>query len=138
MNSIDDIRIKTVPRHTDNLGFLVSFEADAGFRIDFRRVFVVSGPVGATRGKHAHKTLTQVLVCLHGACRVTCDDGEAKQEVLLNSPEIALQVPPGIWAVQYYADPDTMLMVLCDMPFDEGDYIRDYDEFIAFRKGNHA
>jgi dTDP-4-dehydrorhamnose 3,5-epimerase-like enzyme len=138
MNSIDDICIKTVPKHTDNQGFLVAFDAATDFRVDFRRVFVVSGLIGAVRGRHAHRELTQILVCLHGACRIICDDGGKRQEVLLNSPEIALQVPPGIWAEQHYAEPDTILMVLCDMPFDEEDYIRDYEEFIAFRRGGQA
>ena len=45
----------------------------------------------------------------------------------------ALLVPPGIWAEQVYEGDDTVLMVLCDLPYDEADYIRDYTEFLAFR-----
>lgn len=138
MKSIGDIRIMTLPKFLDKQGFLVAFDAATDFQINLRRVFVVSGHDGAVRGKHAHKALTQILVCLSGACHVTCDDGKARQEVLLDRPELAIEIPPGIWAEQRYIAPNSVLMVLCDLPFDEGDYIRDYGEFIAFRGGQDA
>lgn len=138
MKSIGDVRVVDMKRHPDSQGFLVAYEAAAHFQVDLRRVFVVSGHGGAVRGKHAHKALTQILVCLSGACRVTCDDGKSKQEVLLDRPERALVIPPGIWAKQRYIEPINVLMVLCDLPFDEGDYIRDYEEFKAFRNRQGA
>jgi dTDP-4-dehydrorhamnose 3,5-epimerase-like enzyme len=127
-----------LPKFLDKQGFLIAFDAASHFQINLRRVFVVSGHGGAVRGKHAHKALTQILVCLSGACRVTCDDGIATQEVLLDRPELALVIPPGIWAKQDYIDRKNVLMVMCDLPFDEGDYIRDYEEFMAFRGGRGA
>lgn len=137
MNSVDDIRIKELPKFIDRQGYLVAFNAASDFQINLCRVFVVSGHPNTVRGKHAHKMLTQILVCVHGACRVTCDDGETKREVLLDSPEVVLEIPPGIWAEQYYCDAksDSVLMVLCDQLYDEGDYIRNYEDFLAFRKG---
>lgn len=138
MKSIGDVRVVNLKRHADRHGFLVGYEAATHFQVDLRRVFVVSGHGGAVRGKHAHKELTQILVCLSGACRVTCDDGEARQEVLLDRPERALVIPPGIWATQHYIEPTNVLMVLCDLPFDEGDYIRDYVKFKAFRSRQGA
>lgn len=138
MKSIGDVRVMTFPKFLDKQGFLVAFDAAAHFQIDLRRVFVVSGHGGSVRGKHAHKALTQILVCLSGACRVRCNDGKATQEVLLDRPELALEIPPGIWAEQHYIDPSNVLLVLCNLPFDEADYIRDYGEFIAFRGGQGA
>lgn len=138
MSTIGDICVRTLPKFLDRQGFLVAYDAATDFQIALRRVFVVTGHAGALRGKHAHKELTQILICLRGACRVICDDGEAKQEVLLDRPEVALEIPPGIWAEQHYVDPDSVLMVLCDLPFDESDYIRDYDRFIEFRRGMQA
>lgn len=134
MNSISDIHVFTVPKFLDRQGYLVAFDAKSDLKISLRRVFVVSGHSGDIRGKHAHKSLTQILVCVHGACRVTCDDGMSKKEVTLDRPDIVLEIPPGIWADQYYYVPDSVLMVMCDLPYDESDYIRNYDDFIAFRK----
>lgn len=138
MSTIGDICVRTLPKFLDRQGFLVAYDATTDFQINLRRVFVVTGHEGALRGKHAHKQLTQILICLHGVCRVICDDGLARTEVLLDRPEVVLEIPPGIWAEQHYAGPDSILMVLCDLPFDENDYIRDYDDFIAFRREMQA
>ena len=116
MNRVGDIRVIELRKFLDKQGFLVAFDGESDFAIGLRRVFVVSGHGGSVRGKHAHKALTQILVCLRGACRVTCDDGEAKREILLDRPEDALQIPPGIWAEQHYIGPESVLMVLCDLP----------------------
>lgn len=115
-------------------GKLVVLESSTSFAPDIQRVFVVTGKQAVTRGKHAHKKLTQILVCLHGVCRVTCDDGTTRQDVMLDRPDLALEIPPGIWAEQYYTEPDTILMVLCDLLYEESDYIRNYDDFLAYRK----
>ena len=134
MSTIADIRLKTLLKFLDRQGFLVAYDAATDFQLDLRRVFVVTGHAGELRGKHAHKQLTQILICLYGACRVTCDDGVARREVLLDRPEVALEIPPGIWSEQHYVVHDSILMVLCDLPFDESDYIRNYGDFIALRK----
>ncbi len=66
---------------------------------------------------------------------VTFDDGSHRREVRLDVPEKALEVPPAIWALQRYIGHGSTLMVLCDLPYDESDYIPNYDEFLASRKG---
>lgn len=119
-------------------GQLVVMESGTSLALDIRRVFVVTGKQGGIRGKHAHRLLTQILVCVHGTCRVTCTDGRDKQEIVLDRSDFALEIPPGIWAEQYYVEPDTVLIVLCDLPYDESDYIRDYDEFLEFRRRKQA
>lgn len=133
MYSVLDLCVKTVSSFQDELGDLVAFEEKAGLSIDMKRVFVVSGSLGAVRGKHAHKELTQVLVCVHGACTVICDDGEHRKEFFLNGINQFLHVPPSIWAEQIYSEEGTVLMVLCDRLYDESDYIRNYDEFLHYR-----
>jgi len=97
------------------------------------RVFFVTAPKGAHRGKHAHKKLHQFLICTHGSCEVICDDGNNKRIFLLNSINIGLHVPPGIWCEQHSIE-DTVLAVLCDQPYDENDYLRDYSAFLDTKK----
>jgi hypothetical protein len=46
---------------------------------------------------------------------------------------LGLLVPPGIWAEEIYEKPHSVLAVLCDRPYEEGDYIRDFEEFKAYR-----
>ena len=52
---------------------------------------------------------------------------------MLNSPTLALHVPPMIWTVQYKYSPDALLLALGSHVYDEGDYIRDYDAFLTLR-----
>ncbi len=87
---------------------------------------------GGIRGRHAHKECSQLLVVLNGRCVVTCDDGTNKKAHTLIEPDQGLLIPPTIWAEQEY-DVGTTLMVLTDQPYNESDYIRDYDSFLAFR-----
>jgi UDP-2-acetamido-3-amino-2,3-dideoxy-glucuronate N-acetyltransferase len=107
---------------------------DNGMVLPFaaRRVFTVRAREAAERGRHAHKLCRQVFVCLQGTCTVTIDDGSTRKTFVLSTPREALYVPASIWAEQDY-EPGAVLMVLCDQPFDESDYIRDYDVFLSWR-----
>jgi acetyltransferase-like isoleucine patch superfamily enzyme/dTDP-4-dehydrorhamnose 3,5-epimerase-like enzyme len=97
-----------------------------------RRWFVVYDVPGReVRGEHAHHTCHQLLICLHGRVRVATDDGENRAEVDLDDPTLGIYVPPLVWASQFRYDPDAVLLVLASDPYDPGDYIRDYQEFLA-------
>jgi acetyltransferase-like isoleucine patch superfamily enzyme/dTDP-4-dehydrorhamnose 3,5-epimerase-like enzyme len=97
-----------------------------------RRYFVVYDvPSKEVRGEHAHRRLEQVLVCLRGSLAVVADDGHERDEVLLDSPELGLYVPPMIWATQYRYSQDAVLLVLASDVYDPDDYIRSYEEFLA-------
>jgi len=97
------------------------------------RVFVVRACTGGIRGQHAHKICTQLLTCPAGSVEVFCDDGFETATYILDQPDLGLLIPPSIWAQQTYRAPGTVLAVLCDRPYEVEDYIRDYNEFKAYR-----
>jgi dTDP-4-dehydrorhamnose 3,5-epimerase-like enzyme len=100
-----------------------------------RRYFaVVDVPSKEVRGEHAHRELEQLLVCLRGSMALVADDGTRRQEILLDSPEIAVYVPPMVWCVQYKYSADALLLVLASDVYQPHDYIRDYDQFLAERR----
>lgn len=116
-------------------GTLVVAEALRHVPFPIVRIFAVTAvEAGKQRGHHAHRALTQLLICVSGRIEVTVDDGQDRKVIVLDHLAQALLVPPGIWAEQTYGDSDTVLLVLCDQPYDESDYIRDYDEFLAYRR----
>jgi UDP-2-acetamido-3-amino-2,3-dideoxy-glucuronate N-acetyltransferase len=97
-----------------------------------KRYFVIADvPSGKVRGEHAHKRLQQFLVCLRGHVSVLVDDGRRRREVLLDSSDQGLYVPPMVWAAQYGYSRDAVLMVLASAPYLASDYLRDYDDFLA-------
>ncbi len=55
-------------------------------------------------------------------------------DYILDVSNQGLLIPPGIWASQTYIDNNSSLLVLCDQPFSEADYIRNYDEYLQYRE----
>ena len=74
------------------------------------------------------------MVCASGSCAVMLDDGDNRDEVILDSPTLGLYVPPLIWGVQYKYTPDAIVLVLASDIYKPDDYIRDYEEFIKIIK----
>jgi dTDP-4-dehydrorhamnose 3,5-epimerase-like enzyme len=130
-------RLHHLPVFADARGTLSVGELPGVFAFTPRRYFLVYGVPGPdVRGEHAHRACHQVLVCARGSCRVTLDDGSARDEVRLDAPSLALEIPPGIWTVQSRFSDGAVLLVLASDPYDPADYIRRYDEFRAWRDAN--
>lgn len=125
--------------HGDERGQLVSLEEfnDIPFRI--KRVYYMYDTVSdVVRGRHAHKKLQQILVCVHGSCKIKLDNGKEKKVVALEKPYEGLFVSNNMWREMYDFSEDAVLMVFASELYDEADYIRDYDEFLRFVKDNPA
>lgn len=119
----------------DLRGKLTVNEFERTIPFSVKRTFLVFDvPTAQVRGEHAHKICHQFLTCISGKCSVLADDGVNRQEFLLDSPNIALYLPPMVWGVQYNYSSDAKLMVFASDYYDTDDYIRNYDEFIALAK----
>lgn len=117
--------------HGDERGMLIALEEfkDIPFRI--KRVYYMYDTAdGFVRGKHAHKKLEQILVCIAGKCKIRLDDGKEQKVVPLEKPYEGLYVANYMWREMYDFSPGAVLLVLASELFDENDYIRDYDEFL--------
>ena len=98
------------------------------------RIFTILANADAKRGQHAHKECNQLMTCVSGAIELLCDDGEFQQTIQLRPDNDGVLVPNGIWAEQTYLHDNSVLLVICDQLYDESDYIRDYFEFIKWKK----
>ena len=132
MHNISSLQHIPFPLRTSPEADLIVYEGNKEVPFSLKRVFVLKAFQQTDRGAHAHKDCAQLLVCLNGECIVTCDDGTHKATHILTDPEQGLLIPPTIWAKQDY-QAGTVLMVLTDHPYDESDYLRDYNDFLAFR-----
>jgi UDP-2-acetamido-3-amino-2,3-dideoxy-glucuronate N-acetyltransferase len=106
------------------------FPADIPFAPQ-RYFLVFDVPSEKTRGEHAHHKCHQFLICAKGSCAVVADDGEKRCEVMLDSPNKGIYLPPLTWGIQYKYSPDAVLLVFASHTYDSADYIRDYEEFIG-------
>lgn len=125
-----------VPGVLDLRGNLVHITSKVEIPFEIQRAFFVYGvPSRDVRGEHAHRTLHQLLICVHGACHIIVDDGQQRDELILDDPTVGLYIPPMVWSIQYKYSPDAVLAVLASAPYDPADYIRDYDEYLLLVRG---
>ena len=114
----------------DDRGSLVALESSKTIPFDIRRVYYIfDTKSGVTRGMHAHKDLSQVLVCVSGKCSVALDNGIEREEFILDSPVKGVFLEGHIWREMWDFSPDCILLVMASELYDEADYIRDYKVF---------
>lgn len=120
-------------QHGDTRGQLVALEEKKEIPFDIKRVYYIYDTLkGVRRGFHAHKSLKQLLICVHGSCKVLLDDGTEKEIVLLDKPYEGIFIESNMWREMYDFSPDAVLLVLASEVYDESDYIRDYDKFLEY------
>ena len=121
----------------DERGKLVPIEGARDVPFEIARVYYLYEVVpGTERGFHAHRELQQWAVCLAGACTMTVDNGIQRHDVRLDSPDKGLFIGPLIWHEMRDFASGTVLMVLASAPYDEADYIREHDRFLALARGS--
>lgn len=117
-------------------GNLTVVENNSDFPFEVKRVFYLYDIAGGeSRGAHAHKECHQYLIAASGSFEVSLDDGNYKRQVFLNRPDIGLHIPPGVWASEVNFSSGAICLVLASHTYDEGDYLRSYEDFIKFRNG---
>ena len=125
--------------HGDDRGQLVAVEEAKDIPFTIKRVYYLFDTVeGVRRGYHAHKKLEQILICVHGSCKVLLDDGSDRRAVELSRPDEGLYISCDTWREMFDFSSDAVLLVLASELYDESDYIRDYDDFLQYVKGKKA
>ena len=105
----------------------------SGIEIPFniaRAYWVYDVPGGESRGGHAHRQLWEVIVAVGGSFTVNLDDGRGhKESYHLNHPYQGLLIKNRIWRTLDDFSSGSVCLVLASEPFDEDEYIRDYEEY---------
>jgi dTDP-4-dehydrorhamnose 3,5-epimerase-like enzyme len=138
MNELTDARLIELPRHARADGEVIVAQAAAQVPFQIERMFALTAPAGAKRGRHAHRLCSQFMICVSGAVDVICEDGSSKTNFTLDRRNQALLVPPGLWNTVEFRRSNSVLIVLCDRVYEADDYIRDYAEFLSFRESVRA
>jgi len=127
---IDQCRIINFPKNTEPRGNLSFIEGNKHISFPINRIYYLYDvPSGATRGGHAHITLTEVIIALSGSFDVILDDGAKKKRFFLNRPHYGLYVPSGLWRELENFSSNSVALALASEFYDEKDYIRDYEVF---------
>lgn len=136
-NVFDCSMVELDCHHSDRKGKLTVVENGKTLPFDVKRVYYLYDvPGGESRGAHAHKELSQLIIAASGSFTVTLDDGKCKRSFFLNRPYQGLYVKPGMWRTLEDFSSGAVCMVLASDVYMASDYIRTYEDFMNFRKEN--
>jgi mannose-6-phosphate isomerase-like protein (cupin superfamily) len=130
---LQEIQVTT---SADARGILDIAEFQGFGRFETKRVYYISNvPDGNTRGAHAHKQLNQVFFALSGNFDMTVTDGLVTETVELKAHEKGFFLPAGHWRDLKNFTSDAICLVLASEHYDENDYIRSFEEYLEWKKG---
>lgn len=138
-SSVYDCTSLELDKHHHEKGNITVVENSATIPFEVKRsYYLYDVPGGESRGGHAHKELSQLIVAVSGSFSVTLDDGNVKRTFLLNRPYQGLYIVPGIWRTLDDFSSGSVCLVLASHGYNEADYIRDYDDFIRYKKNEDS
>lgn len=133
-NNVYDCSMLGLDRHHHEKGNITVVENGITVPFDVKRVYYLYDiPGGEARGGHAHKELSQLIIAASGSFNVTLDDGRIKRTFTLNRPYQGLLIVPGIWRELDDFSSGSVCLVLASHVYDEGDYLRKYEDFLRFK-----
>jgi hypothetical protein len=134
-NTVFDCRIIELPKISSRSGNITPVTNFDIIPFKIKRVFYIYDiPGGEDRGVHAHRECYQFLVAASGSFDVEMEDGTNKRIVTLNRPYFGILIPPGIWAAEKAFSSGSVCLVLTSEKYRGEDYIRDYNEFLEFKR----
>ena len=132
-STVKDCRLIDIRRYSDTRGYLSVVENGLDIPFDIKRIYYLYMVPEVARGAHAHKTLQQLLIATSGSVEVIMDDGKEKKSFMLDRPWKGLLIPAGLWRDLENFSGGAVLLCLASEKYDPEDYIRDYNEFKAYK-----
>lgn len=134
-SSIFDCSIITLDKNHRVKGNLTAINNFSELPFDVKRVyFLYDVPGGEARGGHAHKELQQLIVAASGSFDLIVDDGKVKRTFHLNRPYQGILMPSGLWRELNNFSCGSICLVLASHKYSEDDYIRQYSDFLNYKK----
>ena len=134
-SSVYDCTMIELSKHHRPQGNISVVENCKDIPFDMKRAYYLYDiPGGESRGGHAHKELSQLIIAVSGSFTVTLDDGRTKRTFVLNRPYQGLLVVPGIWRTLDDFSSGSVCLVLASHKYDKEDYIRNYEDFLDYKK----
>lgn len=127
-------RIIDLPKIMDPRGNLSFLEHPSQLPFDMQRVYwIYDVPGGDIRGSHAFKKQQEFIIALSGSFDVVLHDGEKEWKFSLNRSYYGLYIPRMMWRRIENFSTNALAFIAADTPYDELDYIRDFDEFVQMK-----
>jgi dTDP-4-dehydrorhamnose 3,5-epimerase-like enzyme len=133
-STVFDSTLITLDKNHQIKGNLTAVDNNVQIPFDIKRIYYIYDiPGGLNRGGHAHKKLQQLVLALSGSFDIIIDDGKSKRTFQLSRPNVGLLLPSGLWRELSNFSSGSICMVLASDLYDEQDYFRNYEAFIAWK-----
>ena len=130
--NVNNCRLVNLPKIKDDRGSLTFVENNQHIPFEIKRIFYLYDiQKNAFRADHAHIKSQELLLCLNGSFDVLLDDSIKQKKINLNSPNQGLYIPSLIWVRIVNFAPQSVCLVLTNQFYNEDDYCRNYDKFLA-------
>ncbi|MDF2881840.1 MAG: WxcM-like protein [Clostridiaceae bacterium] len=121
--------------HGDHRGSLIAIENFKEIPFVVKRLYYIFNTSdNVVRGKHAHKKLQQMVICMSGSCDFMVDNGLEREVIHLDNNSEGLYINKPVWREMSNFSSDCVLVVLASEIYDTKDYIHSYEEFVAYNK----
>ena len=111
---------------------LIALEKGKDIPFEIKRIYYIfNTDKDVQRGFHAHRNLKQIAIAVKGSCTFVLDDGDERNEIQIDNPKIGIFIEGIIWREIKDFSEDCVILVIASENYDENDYIRNYDEFLA-------
>lgn len=124
-----------LPKFLDIRGNLSFVEQKNQIPFEIKRTYwIYDVPGGEQRWGRAFKECQEFIVSLSGSFDVILDNGKEKKSYTLNRSYYGLYIPHGMWRVLDNFSTNSVALVLASTSYEENDYIRNYEEFVKYKK----
>lgn len=125
-----------LPKICDPRGNLSFIESERHVPFEIKRTYwIYDVPGGMFRNGHAFREQDEFIVALSGSFDVVINDGTSEQRFHMTRSYYGLYVPHMSWRSIDNFSTNSVAMVLSSTPYDERDYIEDFNEFIKLKNG---
>jgi WxcM-like, C-terminal len=133
--SVYDCSIIELPAIKNRAGNITPVRNNEEIPFSIKRIFYIYDiPGGEDRGAHSHKECHQFIIAASGSFEIELNDGITKRTIMLNRPYYGIHIPPGIWSAEKSFSSGAICLVLTSHKYDPNDYIRDYTEYLKYKK----
>lgn len=122
-------------KFTKKSGTLIPFSLNSDIPFKTKRIFLIYGKKGFTRGDHAHFKCKQFLVPIYGVMEIEIEDKNKKYKTNINHKnKKGILLKPKTWCKIKFKTNNSILMVFCDRDYEYSDYIENYNQFLKIIK----
>lgn len=132
---LSKVTLIDLPKYLDPRGNLSFLEENSHIPFSINRCYwIYDVPGGEVRGGHSYHKNEEVIIALSGSFDVVLDDGVDQRTYSLNRSYYGLYVPNLIWRHMENFSTNSTGLIIASTIFDENDYQRDYNGFVANNK----